>query len=157
MKKFTILMSFAVLAFSQAKSVEYTCLASKFRINGGDEGKSVNSRFVMVLSSDTGTEVAKSLIGHVDVSAFEQSPYDNYYSVFVLKDLASNPNYNGHKYTNHVQFKEINESASSSADGGGMNGYLVVNKDRKSGESFDAHYVFQSGDHIGGTIDYDCQ
>lgn len=36
-----------------------------------------------------------------------------------------------------------------------MWGYLVINKD--TGGEFDAHYIFQAGDHMGGTVDYKCK
>ena len=44
-------------------------------------------------------------------------------------------------------------------DGGNLNGYLIVSRDALtagSGDSFEAHLIFQHGDHTGGTIDYKC-
>ncbi len=58
-------------------------------------------------------------------------------------------------YTNHFKFNNFDAKVTSRHDGGGMRGYLVVKKDNGS-DKIDAHYVFQAGDHIGGTIDMTC-
>ena len=78
----------------------------------------------------------------------------NYTGVF-KGDFKNHEGYRPSVYTNHFKFNEFNAKVTSRHDGGGMWGYLVVKKDNSS-DKIDAHYVFQAGDHIGGTIDMVC-
>jgi hypothetical protein len=78
----------------------------------------------------------------------------NYTGVF-SGDFKNYEAYQPSVYTNHFKFNDFNAKLTSRHDGGGMWGYLVVKKDNTS-DKIDAHYVFQAGDHIGGTIDMKC-
>ncbi len=78
----------------------------------------------------------------------------NYTGVF-NGDFKNHEGYRPSVYTNHFKFNEFNAKVTSRHDGGGMWGYLVIKKDNTS-DKIDAHYVFQAGDHIGGTIDMTC-
>jgi hypothetical protein len=162
--KLTKLLFLSTLVGTSLHATQFTCISKVFRENGGTGGKTAESRLVLTLKEkDDGSVEALKIAGHVTVIGHDENGVaeranDNYYSVFALNNLTNNPNYRPTVYTNHIQFKEVNEAASSDQDGGGMFGTLVVNKTRPENENekFDAHYIFQSGDHLGGTIDYDC-
>ncbi len=78
----------------------------------------------------------------------------NYTGVF-SGNFKNHEAYRPSVYTNHFKFNDFDAKVTSRHDGGGMWGYLVVKKDNTS-DKIDAHYVFQAGDHIGGTIDMTC-
>lgn len=66
-----------------------------------------------------------------------------------------NPNYRPTRYKDHLKFSPIDASNTNNCDGGGMYGDFIIPEDR-SGEKFVAYYVFQAGDHIGGTLKFNC-
>ena len=78
----------------------------------------------------------------------------NYTGVF-NGNFKNHEGYRPNVYNNHFKFNDFDAKVTSRHDGGGMWGYLVVKKDNAS-DKIDAHYVFQAGDHIGGTIDMTC-
>lgn len=78
-----------------------------------------------------------------------------YKASFTNVTLTERPNYKPRVYTGYSKFEKFDATETSECDGGGMYGYLVIEKDMTK-ESFAAHYVFQAGDHIGGTIDFSC-
>jgi hypothetical protein len=158
---FSKIILFTAFAGASLHAEEYTCVAKAFREHGNVFERKVESRFVLNLKNQENGQVkAEKIAGHVTIVTFDEGvaekPADNYYAVFALKDQLNNPNYRPRVYQNHVQFKAVNATETNSVDGGGMWGQLVVNKTRSNEESFDAHYIFQAGDHLGGTIDYDC-
>lgn len=79
----------------------------------------------------------------------------NYLGVFT-GDFKNRESYNARVYTNHYKFEDFDAKLTSDTDGGGMFGYLVVNKNIGE-DKIDAHYVFQAGDHMGGTVDMVCR
>jgi hypothetical protein len=76
-----------------------------------------------------------------------------YYGLFFGKDRKTNlaPRATVYKDEKYYRFNKLNANITSDSDGGGMWGYFVISKEFKK-----AHYVFRSGDHMGGTIDFDC-
>lgn len=134
---------------------EWTCIATHIK-SGNHEA---NSRLVLEILNVNGTLELASLIGHVTVGWDDfNDPSSHYYSIFNLKRMIQNTKYKPRVYTNHIQFKNIDEAASNSTDGGGMNGELVIEASvvDKLTQKVSAHYIFQSGDHLGSTIDYQC-
>jgi hypothetical protein len=135
---------------------EWTCIAEGIK---HDEAQ-VESRMVVSLQQKNDVVEITNLVGHVVVGAYEeQDPTYQYYSVFALSNIQQNVKYKPRVYTNHIQFKNIDTNFSSSHDGGGMWGEFVIEKKifEAGAKSAGAHYIFKSGDHIGGTIDYVCK
>jgi hypothetical protein len=84
-----------------------------------------------------------------------------YYGLFHGKDLKEVPYVRATTYKNHYRFKDFDAVFTGGLESG-MWGYLVINKSvdqfRAGGvKTLDAHYVFQAGDHMGGTIDFSCK
>ncbi|MEZ4870651.1 MAG: hypothetical protein R2827_00100 [Bdellovibrionales bacterium] len=75
-----------------------------------------------------------------------------YVGEFEITRIVENSNYNPRVYVNHSQFPEFNATTSSH----GMWGEFVVQKPDGVGSSLHAHYIFQSGDHMGGVVDFEC-
>ncbi len=152
----TALFLLSLLALG-AQAKQYTCVSTAFRQNSGLEHKA-NARFVFDVKKDeSGVVSLQGFLGHVLVSDAEEELVYNYYSVFALETVANNVAYVPRVYTDHLQFVDVDEKMSNGWDGGGMNGNLVIEKVVLDGaKTAKAHYIFQSGDHMGGTIDFDC-
>ena len=138
----------------------YECEAEKARQQGTLLPVQGALKFTYV--SEGNSAKLKNLVGFVAVNydfnvqaSAEDNQIDNYTGAFA-GEFANDPNYNGTTYTNHHAFKEFNAGITGRTDGGGMWGYLALNKDNGT-DDIDAHYVFQSGDHIGGTVDLMCE
>lgn len=136
----------------------YICEANgPIRQNGGNAV--VQSRLELrVYQNDAGQVYLTRGVGHVlageDLDTLLSEPYA-YYGLFRIGKIVANADYRPTTYINHYQFKPFNARYTNGADGGGMWGYFVLPKslDRE----VKAHYVFQAGSHIGGTIDYQCR
>jgi hypothetical protein len=161
-KSFLVLLSFVSFNLHAADAAtqrqylgEWTCLSSDIR-HDSDEA-TVDARFVLKLFKVNDLIVAEQIIGHAAVGVYGDVLGEDYYSVFKSENVSQNPNYRPRVYTNHFQFRGLREVASNNRDGGGMNGDLVISNTVLTSNEARAHYVFQSGDHLGGTIDYDCK
>ncbi len=152
-----IISTVATPALAKTYLGEWTCIATNIRAYDAE----VESRLVLDVRINEDVVSIHSLVGHVVVSrsADNISVNNQYYSVFASKQLPQNLNYKPRVYKNYIQFKNIQDAGSNSYDGGNMNGELVIHKDIKEDkvDNVSASYIFQSGDHLGGTIDYECQ
>ena len=159
-----LLLVSAMFASTAHAAYEAQCFGEAVRNQGF--GGFVNSvLFVKVGKSDTvGIEAKLKLLGHVGVGLELEDVTKqriDYYSVFNTENHLSSlaPEARRYRDKDYFRFAELRDSLDNGHDGGGMNGYLVISrkiKEVKYGESFDAHFIVQSGDHFGGTIDYTC-
>jgi len=143
-----------------------TCLAvgPKFRQGQGlSKSVFIASRLEFdLLSNEEKTQATLvSYIGHVEISfdSYEnekpEPTFDNaYYGVYLGTNKQSVLGPRARVYTddNYYRFNGFDATTTTTMDGGGMWGYLVISKDLTK-----AHYVFQSGSHMGGTIDFECK
>lgn len=100
------------------------------------------------------------VIGHI----FVQGAYvehdqitveDSYMGFFQFDSLASNSNYRPYKYKGYTQFKDF-DAVHTSGQEDGMWGSFVVDLNSTE-KKFDARYIFQAGDHMGGTVLFTCR
>jgi len=164
---FALLFGSTAFAAKETKSLgHYNCRSygHTFSVNS-DTLKSywVDSRIYFSLEKDNNETVAMTDIGgHVEVSAFveralEPMELPDRYALFKIESLKENPKYKGRKYTNHHQFREFNDTTTFGSETG-MWGTFVVSKEfSMKDKKFDAHYIMQAGDHMGGTIHYSCE
>lgn len=137
----------------------YICHANEVLRQNGDFGTKVDSRLELRLKQ--GADGLVSLIqgmGHLITNyAADEHLLDDeyaYYGLFNLYSLQENPDYSPRVYVNHHQFKSFNATVTNNNDGGGMWGSLVVPQSLTA--EIEVHYIFQAGDHMGGTVDYQC-
>ena len=103
----------------------------------------------------------KNVEGHVFVkSPFEDeaadfSEEDSYRGYFKIDSLNANPDYRPSKYKGYAQFPKFNAYKTDGREDG-MWGYLALDVSSDD-SSFKAAYVFQAGDHMGGTVLFDCE
>lgn len=151
-----LLFSLITLFTSQSFATQWTCIATNIR---SDMQYHAHSKMLLDISTQEET-VKATIFGHVNVGMDSTESASDYYSVFNAIEKHANPNYRPRVYKNHIQFKNLESVSSSDVDGGYMWGDFIISKkvllDSFSAESIQAHYVFKSGDHLGGTIDYTC-
>lgn len=152
---------------------DYQCWAQGNHFRVKDSKKSeylVDSRLAFEIKIDPAAkdkdgEAKLSYIGHIAFKKFvpaDQKQIDTFdgYSQFLTHDHASvlSPRATTYPDEKWFHFKDVAEVASTSQDGGGANGTLVIAKNYATTKTgfFSAHYYFQHGDHTGGTIDYKC-
>ncbi|WP_163835161.1 hypothetical protein [Spartinivicinus ruber] len=164
MKSYLFISSLLIATTSQVVAADdfvarYLCYADgKIRQNGA--GAPVNSRLEMKLMRDEkGLVYLAQTLGHVlvtdDTEPTILADHYGYYGLFRFGRLYQNPNYNPTVYYDHYQFKPFNAVTTNGFDGGGMWGSFVLPKSLD--KEVAAHYIFQAGSHIGGTIDYKCK
>lgn len=98
-------------------------------------------------------------------SAYEEvkSPDDlnednAYIGKFELFDVEQNTEYRPRRYKNHIQFRNFDAEETTGLESG-MWGEFVLHESFASvqaKEKVSAHYIFQAGDHMGGTIHFSC-
>ena len=137
---------------------DYVCLAEQLRQNGTLYPVSSSLEFTVVESD--GTYTIESLVGNVIAKNYRDASatldFSSYHGIFHFSQLVNNPAYAGRTYQNHIQFKKFDALHTNTHDGGGMWGYFVLGKTEAGQATTDGHYVFKAGDHMGGTIDYQC-
>jgi hypothetical protein len=74
---------------------------------------------------------------------------------FKTEVLSANSNYNPRKYIGFAQFNNF-DAAHTTGQEDGMYGYIAVDISPNK-EEFEAFYVFQAGDHMGGTVLFKCK
>lgn len=146
----------SINTYSKDKKEEYQCLTteSSFR-----QVKSEGKLDFVVHTTKSGIRTINDVNGVIraDWSELSATPsFHDYKGWFNIDSIVENINYNPRKYKNFSQFKDFDATSSKR----GMWGYLVLEKDNEMRLSDDgtlkAHYIFQAGDHIGGTIDFVC-
>jgi hypothetical protein len=136
--------------------IKYECNTTQGRQQGQNLLVDGKLQFTYRASGDTAAMIG--LKGFMTVNYdfnIEKSEINNYLGVFEGK-FENKVDYKGRVYKNHYKFENFDATITSNWDGGGMFGYLALSKDHGE-KKIDAHYVFQAGDHIGGTIDMDCR
>lgn len=144
------------IAQEQGAVSAYTCSVTQVRQPGGEIVGDGTLNLNLTTNAD-GTVVMEAL-GFISVQYkfnLRTEEISNYTGVF-SGSFPNNPAYRPRVYTDHYQFRDFDAAVTSRWDGGGMNGEFVVEK-RISEDRLQAHYIFQAGDHIGGTVDMECR
>ncbi|MCB0386469.1 MAG: hypothetical protein KDD43_13835 [Bdellovibrionales bacterium] len=156
MKKLLVVLFLMAAGLAQAANREFVvsleCKGTAFRPGSFQEGLGDSAAlFLSIVNID----------GKIQLEEYGGNVYSGgYYGIFHGKDLVEKPFQRASKYKNHYRFQDFDAAFTAGAESG-MWGYLVVNKDihkmrDSSVKEVDAHYVFQAGDHMGGTVDFAC-
>lgn len=158
-----LVMAFAS-NFSQGKSIECWANGNRLRQTSGGGDHVVSSRVYLVLEKveESATITLSRYHGHLAISDGSQSTMDQasaYYGVFLgeMKPFSLSPRARRYKDADYFRIRDFSADGMTRSDGGDMSGEFVLSKKfLENDEEFDAHYIFQAGDHMGGTVDYDC-
>lgn len=126
------------------------CEAHSFRPDNGYGDFNNYGKVYLKVQSKAGQVTALEYGGFV--------AFDNYHGIFKGSNMAERPYVRASTYQNHYRFADFDAELTFGSEDG-MWGYLAINKDIATlgyQDETDAHYVFQAGDHMGGTIDFTC-
>jgi len=157
-------------------SENITCVAkgNKIRRGGGySETDSIDSRvYIAVQSQDSKSESENgayklSWVGHFASDSLWTPPNGklqvslDYYGIFRGKNVDSyfSSRANVYPAKSFIRIKDFNAHTTTSHDGGNIYGSFIIEKaglEANNKEKFKAHYTVKSGDHFGGTVDYEC-
>lgn len=154
--KSLIALSSLLLATQAFSAEQVTCHAEKF-LTSGSTGKA-DARISFELNVEEKT--ISKVIGHIFVqSTFSDDEVINveeaYMAFFQIDSLSASENYKPLKYKGFSQFKDFDAAHTTGLEEG-MWGQFVVDL-KSTSKKFDARYIFQAGDHIGGTVLFTCR
>lgn len=154
-----LLLIFAALTLSsQVFSEEVNCRAEKSIQENETTGMKTDADISFTI--DREAKVISNLIGHIFVQQVfieneDIGVYNSYMGFFKFNDIPHNPNYRPIRYKGYTQFKEFDAIHTAGLESG-MWGEFVIDL-TKTTQTFDARYIFQAGDHMGGTVLFTCQ
>ena len=159
-----ILLALGLILSIGASATEITCIAKgKSGVGGNDSGPfTSDSRLDIKIGENQETKAlqmqAKGTIKVANewekVEPEQLTPENAYIGLFDSDVISEVSNAKARKYKDYVRFG-INANETTGQEDG-MWGYLVISKKFATADTFDAAYVFQAGDHMGGTLHFTC-
>lgn len=139
----------------------YLCTGIQVR-EGTDQALAVKSEIYVKLRADEqGNFELREFIGDLTLAnnySGKHGEFDNesYYGNFALSKIMNVKNYRPRVYLGHIKFADINANGTINSEGG-MWGSFMLDMREGFADTIEAHYVFQAGDHRGGTVDFLCE
>ena len=100
--------------------------------------------------------IAEQWLEEADVFTRE-SIYANFARTGYERDNKFNdPTYNPRTYIGYTQFEDVRAAATRNSEGS-MQGELVVDLQSIESPELKAHYILQTGENTGGTLDFVCE
>ena len=152
------LASFVFLATTAAFAGQrVVCYASgKTLAQQGGHMMEASANFEFTVTENSrGMRVLKDFKGEVITDPRHEEFDTSWIGRFNIAKLAENPDYRPRKYHGFAQFREVDATDTEGSAEDGMWGVFLLNKDL-SGEHIEAKYIFQAGDHMGGTLHLGC-
>lgn len=152
----SLLFSFS----TYATPIKVKCLADQKKEAAIQNTISVDAELNFELERNGNKSVLTNIVGHVFITDgnSEQPKFDtenSYMGFFKTEKLVAKADYNPRKYKGYAQFENFNAVHSTGIEEG-MFGYLALDVSSNKND-FKAVYVFQAGDHMGGTAFLSCK
>lgn len=164
--KFLTILSLLVFGF-QLHAATYTnvlCLAQGTSVGGNDMGPfTADARLSLtIIESDEGI-LSMTGEGFILVAqAFEEvdspltlTPNNSYMGFFDFPETEEDVYYSPIKYKGYAQIEDFDANMTIGNESG-MWGHFVFEKSYLEKDNFRAAYIFQAGDHLGGTLHFSC-
>lgn len=103
-----------------------------------------------------GLRTIREIEGRIQIADITGDMDNAYKGRFAIQKLTENPNYRPRKYKNYSQFEDFDATDTDGSAERGMWGTLLLEKSLDQGRA-QARYIFQAGDHMGGTVHFDCR
>lgn len=147
-----------VLSISAEASTKVICRSEK-TVQAGFSNIATDGEISFEIERRENQSVIHNVLGHIFVkSPYEQSAVFNtensYMAFFKTDKLIANESYNPRKYIGFAQFNNFDAAHTTGLEDG-MFGYMAIDVTPNKKE-FAAFYVFQAGDHMGGTALFSC-
>lgn len=161
----SLVLAFGLLGQVTFADTEIRCLAKGNRAGGNGSGPfMVDADLLLALSWDktakghvlNGAGLIKVASPYADLKSPEDLTEENsYIGAFHVVNSQENTNYRPRKYRGFIQFPSFDAVKTSGMEDG-MWGVFLVQRIYKTAPQFQAKYIFQAGDHMGGTIHLTC-
>jgi hypothetical protein len=140
-----------------AKDTDITCKASGKSLSKNGEGlvpAEASLTFTLTTRRTKNTRIISDIEGYVKAAngPNEELTYQGTFDIDSLKERAE---YKPNKYKGFSQFLNFDATDTKGSAEDGMWGQFILEKNT-SKANFDAHYIFQAGDHMGGTLHLSC-
>lgn len=148
----------ALLASGAFAAQNIQCTAQgRAMSNNGSMGYT-DTVFNFALDEAGGLLQVKKLTGMVKANAWgpEMDPDNAYIGRFDTSLITENPNYKPTTYKGSAQFKDLDAVETLGAESGMWGNLILARKANAQGNRM-GKYIFQAGDHIGGTIHMTCK
>ena len=155
MKITVVLLFIAFLNLCYAATVSCQASGKSVFQEGGDK-LPAEALFLFEESYQGEIRVLSDVIGEFK-TAYDSLDDDYiYFGRFQMDAIKENPKYRPIKYKGFSQFKDFDAADTKGSCESGMWGYFLLEKNTNK-EKFEAYYIFQAGDHMGGTLKMSCQ
>ncbi|MEK6705882.1 MAG: hypothetical protein AABZ06_08850 [Bdellovibrionota bacterium] len=148
-----IAMVFGQAALAVETGIECVAKGKSLANNGGGLLTAAATLSFAETKNAQGLRVLKNIEGRIQSSP--ENADSSYIGNFKIASLTENPNYRPNKYKGYSQFQSFDATDTTNSVEDGMWGQLVLEKNT-SKRTFQAHYIFQAGDHMGGTLHLVC-
>ena len=154
-------LSFAACAFMATTAAfggqRVVCYASGESLaQQGRHMMGVSANFEFTVTEDSrGMRALKDFKGEVITDPGHVEYDRSWIGRFDIAKLVENPDYRPRKYQGFSQFREVDATDTGGSAESGMWGVFLLEKDI-SGDHIQAKYIFQAGDHMGGTLHLGC-
>lgn len=158
MRNFLILSCiFMLLSLPAMAGPRLAVSCAKYGRNGQPAYAKVSLAFEIAIDGRNDERTIYDLRGEVR-AALDKAELDSegggYIGGFSIPRVSEDPAYKPVKYKNSSKFPGVDAKETRGLESG-MWGYLVVPRDVRG--TFESHYIFQAGDHMGGTIHMSCR
>lgn len=149
--------TFSTFASAAEPGQRVVCYASGEALaqQGGQVMEASASFEFTVLKNSAGLRVIKNLKGEVITDPRHLEFDASWIGRFDIPKLVENKDYRPRRYHGFSQFREVDAVDTEGSAEDGMWGTFLLEKDL-SGEHIRAKYIFQAGDHMGGTLHLGC-
>jgi hypothetical protein len=131
---------------------KHVCTVTK-ALHDDNKILAVKSKLEFYLDKDGDKSVISNFHGHLLVKV-PLSDNDQIEGRFEIAEIEASPKYRPTKFKGHAAFKEVTAYETTGVEKG-MTGYFSVDVTPKK-ENILAIYVFKAGEHLGGSIYYNC-
>lgn len=147
------LFIFSFILFSTTSfSKNFECYSNR--------GRSFGSSLVVAGKLLISVETIDSIMGSGQIELDNRFDYNRennfcYKAEFSNVSAKRDPDYRPTRYQDHNKYNDFDATKTSTCDGGGMYGHLIF-PERISRIPLTMYYVFEAGDHLGGTLEFNC-
>ena len=156
--KFLILT--LALGLTHAHASEVTCVSNVTSQSGTTLKTDAKLNFKLTANGNQST--ISNVNGYVYVmGAYEDknepmTAENTYMGFFKAGTLVANAKYRPNQYKGFAQFQNFNAIKTTGLEDGMWGNLVAQVEGRTSSGKIAAHYIFQAGDHMGGTVHFSC-
>lgn len=158
---FVLFVLSAGSAFAATDTITCTAKGKKLAQNGSSTMLLSDSELTFnVKENSEGVRTLTDISGEVKVSFEVEDPSEelnndnSYVGIFSKASIKENTEYNPRKYKNFSQFPDFDAYKTTGSESGMWGQFLL---EKSNAKKLSAKYIMQAGDHMGGTLHFNCK